>query len=121
MANVLRQELGPNVILFGNEACEGYIHGWPKIPASLDYISCDIYNVTNGTAEAETIIQFYDRLLLPRLHAHQQALLVPGTFACETGIGVTRNQSSQTQMVLHKLERLQEYAQSQPKIGGFCE
>jgi hypothetical protein len=64
-------------------------------------------------------MSYYDKYIIPKLHPHQQALLVPGTFACSTGIGVTQNQSSQTDMVMQKLEGLQQYALAQPKIGGF--
>ena len=47
-----------------------------------------MYNVTDGRGEAEQIISYYKRFL-PKLHPHQRALLVPGTFACSTGHGVT--------------------------------
>ena len=77
------------------------------------------HTVAQGKGEAEKIIAYYNKYILPKLHPHQQALLVPGIFACSTGIGVTQNRSSQTAMVMEKLEALQEYALGQPKIGGF--
>ena len=119
VATVLRQELGPKVKLLANDACSPPgPAGWATIPAALDYISCDVYNVTSGAGEADKIIEYYDRFL-HKLHPHQQALLVPGTFSCSTGIGVTENRSSQTAMVLQKLEALSAYAATNPKIGGF--
>ena len=89
VANVLREELGPTVTLLANDACSPPgPAGWPTIPAALDFLSCDVYNVTDGRGEAEQIISYYKRFL-PKLHPHQRALLVPGTFACSTGRGVT--------------------------------
>ena len=120
VANVLRHELGSKVKIFSNDACSPPgPQSWPTIPKALDYISCDVYNVTSGRGEADKIIDYYTKYIIPKLHPHQQALLVPGTFSCETGIGITQNQSSQTAMVLQKLEMLHQFALGQPKIGGF--
>jgi hypothetical protein len=48
VANILRQELGPKVKLLSNDACSPPgPESWPTIPAALDYISCDVYNVTS--------------------------------------------------------------------------
>lgn len=119
VANVLRQQLGPNVKLLANDACTPPgPASWPTIPSALDYISCDVYNVTSGRGEAEQIIDYYERFL-PKLHDHQQALLVPGTFACSTGIGATENRTTQADMVLEKLQTLEEWAGRKPQIGGF--
>ena len=119
VATVLREQLGPKVKLLANDACTPPgPAGWPTIPPALDYISCDVYNVTSGAGEAAEIIKYYSRFL-GKLHPHQQALFVPGTFSCSTGRGVTANHSSQTAMVLQKLEMLSTYAATTPKIGGF--
>ena len=116
VAAILRRELGAKVKLLSNDACSPPgPRSWPTIPAELDYISCDVYNVTSGTGEAEQIIAYYESFIA-KLHPHQQVLFVPGTFACETGIGSTENRSSQSDMVLHKLERLHSYAIAHPKV-----
>ena len=112
--------LGLGFKILSNDACSsGVFLSWLMIPVALDYISCAVYNVTSGAGEAEKIIAYYEKYIVPKLHPHQQALLVPGTFACETGIGTTQNCSSQATMVLQKLELLQQYAWRQLKVGGF--
>eukprot|EP01052_Picozoa_sp_SAG31_P045574 SAG31_NODE_8378_length_1463_cov_1.504399_1_plen_364_part_00 len=119
VANMLRQQLGPAVKLVLNDACGALgPASWPTIPAALDYIGCDVYNVTSGRGEAEQIIAYYLQYLA-KLRSHQQLLLVPGTFACSTGIGVTQNATSQAAMVLQKLEALEEWAKHTPQVGGF--
>ena len=119
VADLLRKQLGPVVKLVLNDAC-GVLGpaGWPMIPTALDYISCDVYNVTNGRGEAEQIIAYYQQFLA-KLRNHQQLLLVPGTFACSTGIGATQNSTSQAEMVLQKLEVLTAWAKRTPTVGGF--
>ena len=119
VANVLRVQLGPAVKLVLNDACGVFgPAGWPAIPAALDYISCDVYNVTDGRGEAEQIIAYYQQFMA-KLHRHQQVLLVPGTFACSTGIGTTQNSTTQANMVLQKLEVLEAWAKRTPQVGGF--
>ena len=67
VANLLRKELGTKVKLILNDACGMFgPAGWPTIPAALDYISCDVYNVTDGRGEAEQIIDYYEHFL-PKL------------------------------------------------------
>ena len=119
VADLLRKQLGPAVKLVMNDACN--VLGpasWPTIPTALDYISCDVYNVTNGRGEAEQIIAYYQQFMA-KLRNHQQLLLVPGTFACSTGIGATQNSTSQAEMVLQKLEVLEAWAKRTPQVGGF--
>ena len=48
-----------------------------------------------------------------------QVLLVPGTFACSTGIGVTQNRTTQSAMVLRKLEALEEWASRTAQVAGY--
>ena len=74
--------------------------------------------MTSGRGEAEQIITYYQQFLA-NLRSHQQLLLVPGTFACSTGIVVTQNSTSQAEMVLQKLERLEAWAKRMPHVGGF--
>ena len=119
VASLLRKQLGPTVKLVLNDACGVFgPAGWPTIPAALDYISCDVYNVTDGRGEAEQIIGYYEQYL-SKLHNHQKVLLVPGAFACSTGIGVTQNRTTQAGMVLEKLEVLEAWAARTPQVGGF--
>ena len=69
-------------------------------------------------AEAEQIIAYYQQFLA-KLRDHQQLLVVPGTFACSTGIGTTQNSTSQDGMVLQKLDVLEAWAKRTPQVGGF--
>ena len=59
VVNIIRAELGQKVVLLHNDACAPPgPHGWPTIPAALDLIGCDVYNVTSGAGEAAEIIAY---------------------------------------------------------------
>eukprot|EP00966_Prymnesium_polylepis_P213181 4937626-Prymnesium_polylepis.1 len=64
------------------------MQSWPAfadggVPASLDAIFVDFYDEhnTDGAAEVAKKRDFYAKQIFPRLHAHSQALFVPGIFA----------------------------------------
>lgn len=72
VAKELRAGLGPQALLVVNDCAhsytwEGGAYGWPAIPAEIDLVSADVYNATNGTAEAAEIIAFYERFIIPML------------------------------------------------------
>lgn len=60
------------------------------LPATYDlivrvasvYIVDDEHN-TDGMAEVTKNKDFYHKTIYPKLHAHQQALFVPGVFGCD--------------------------------------
>lgn len=66
VARALRAELGPSVLLLANDCGHSYTweggkYGWPSIPPELDLVSADLYNASDGEAEAHEIIAFYVR------------------------------------------------------------
>lgn len=79
-----RAVLGPDAILYTNECHE--LASWDAVPADLDLISIDAYAGylpgTKGTAEVALVRTFYETVLYPKMQPHQQAMLVPGYFAC---------------------------------------
>ena len=94
VARELRAGLGPDVLLVANDCAHSYTwsggaFGWPAIPPEVDLVSADVYNFTNGTAEALEVIAFYERFIIPKLQPHQQALFCPGTFGCGPKFGLS--------------------------------
>jgi hypothetical protein len=84
VAKTLRQLLGPTAILYLNECAIS--HEWEfsgPIPADLDYVSVDLY-ANLGVTEVADAKTFYEKNVLPKLAPHQQAIVMPGTFACST-------------------------------------
>jgi hypothetical protein len=122
VARTLRQELGPKVLLLANDCGHDYTwskgpYGWPSIPPELDLVSADLYNASDGDAEAHEIIIFYERYVIPKLRGSQQAVFVPGTFGCGPKFGTSF--AEQQAQVVAKLDVLFEYAKRNPKTGGF--
>jgi hypothetical protein len=110
------------VLLLANDCGHDYTwskgpYGWPSIPPELDLVSADLYNASDGDAEAHEIIIFYERYVIPKLRGSQQAVFVPGTFACGPNFGTSF--AEQQAQVVAKLDLLFEYAKQNPKIGGF--
>eukprot|EP00039_Didymoeca_costata_P017189 m.316582 g.316582 ORF g.316582 m.316582 type:complete len:292 (-) comp16504_c0_seq12:223-1098(-) len=123
VADLLRQTLPTNAILYTNECSE--MEKWPSVPSSLDYISIDFYDEknTNGSAEVAKNKDFYNNVIFPKLQPHQGVLLVPGIFAsdpvhCEAN-GVKCPLGPQADQVVIKLKEMFSWAQEETRIAGF--
>jgi hypothetical protein len=120
VATALRGMLGPSAILYTNE-CANY--DITEVPKDLDLISVDVYDgFKAGQSGAEEVVaakNMYAKVL-PKLHAHQQALLVPGTVGCgnqSTGGEIQRDQSDA--LVSTKLQNYFEWMKVEKRIGGI--
>lgn len=104
----------------------------PKIPASIDLISLDMYcPVTcskmaacqsdgkyDPAAEVNWVRPFYEKVLVPRLQPHQQLFVVPGTFG---DWNRTRSPPVDQQQldIVRKLDAYWNWAQREPLIVGM--
>merc|ERR1712217_164319 len=88
------------------------------VPAGLDAISIDLYDEhnTDGPMEVESVKVFLHRHMYPKLHPHQQALLVPGIFASDPLHCIAHNVScpleNQSKQIVSKLELYFEFAKN---------
>eukprot|EP01052_Picozoa_sp_SAG31_P040695 SAG31_NODE_5959_length_2241_cov_1.092904_1_plen_445_part_00 len=122
---------GP-VVVYANEAlkvCD------PKrgntswlLPASIDLFSVDVYS-SGGLAEVGAVKAAVETCVLPRLRPNQSAMLVPGIFGnsgLPLGQGGCRGLNKYGQPAYAQnetaavLQGLFEWAQTQPRIAGFC-
>jgi hypothetical protein len=113
----LRALLGPNAILYTNECANRDI---TDVPPELDLISVDVYGGylpgSNGTDEVIAAKAMYD-IIFPKLHPHQQVMLVPGTFAC--GNLSFFPLEAQAQNVVAKLQGYFDWAKADKRVAGF--
>jgi hypothetical protein len=79
----------------GNSSSVWFPRYWPHVPASLDFVSVDVYCYYDGgrcssaecpggasdTCEVTTAKHFYEQYIFPKLSPHQRVWLVPGLFA----------------------------------------
>ena len=59
----------------------------------------------------------YNNILFPKLHDHQQVLLVPGTFACSNLTYFALD--DQAKNVVDKMEGYFKWAKAEKRIAGF--
>eukprot|EP01046_Picozoa_sp_COSAG06_P037036 COSAG06_NODE_4140_length_4533_cov_3.136446_7_plen_87_part_00 len=59
----------------------------------------------------------YNNILFPKLHGHQQVLLVPGTFACSNLTYFALD--DQAKNVVDKMEGYFKWAKAEQRIAGF--
>jgi hypothetical protein len=98
-----------------------------RIAPDFDLFSVDAYQwdytqPTIGAAEAAEIKALYLTTILPKMAAHQQIMLVPGTFGCSNQSVVGRAApllTAQSDNVVAKLQGLFEWAKTEPRVGGF--
>ena len=112
--------LGPSALLYTNECANGDIK---EVPADLDLISVDVYDGfkagQSGAEEVAAAKKMYDKIF-DKLHGHQQAVLVPGTFGCANysqGGGLPLAESDA--QVATKLEGYFEWMKADKRLGGI--
>ena len=100
-----------------------------KVPASVDWVSCDTYedptvskspwpwDPSTSIPEADAVKIIAHRFIVPKLHDHQQVLLVPGTFACSNLTYFALD--GQAKNVVDKMEGYFKWAKAEKRIGGF--
>lgn len=119
VATKLRTLLGPSAVLYTNECAINYID---KVPADLDLISMDVYDGyspgSNGTDEVNRAMKLYSDVIFPKLHEHQQVMLVPGVFGCTNTDYMPFETMSKN--LVDKLEGYWSWAQRDQRIAGFC-
>jgi hypothetical protein len=112
----------------------GRYRSWIRgsLPASLDIISVDNYELTNSTrlfedpwylAEPRENRKFYQEFVYPTLAPHQRVLLVPGLYGnlSETS-GISANPAAvavQDGRLTLKMEEYWKWAQEDPLVIGF--
>ena len=72
---------------------------------------------SKGTDEVTQAQAMYNNILFPKLHDHQQVLLVPGTFACSNLTYFALD--DQAKNVVDKMEGYFKWAKSEKRIAGF--
>ena len=116
-AEKLRKLLGPVAILYTNECANQYIK---EVPAALDLISVDVYAGdtpgSKGTDEVVAAKAMY-QIIFPKLHSHQQVMLVPGTYACSNLSYFPLDE--QAKNVVDKLDGYFDWAKANKRIAGF--
>lgn len=90
------------------------------MPAEFDLISVDVYAGykpgSQGMDEVAAAKKMYD-IIFPKLHDHQKAMLVPGTFACSNLTYFPLD--AQAKNLVDKLEGYFAWAKSDNRIAGF--
>ena len=91
-----------------------------EIPPAFNLISVDTYaGFTPGSSGLDEVKQakaMYD-IIFPKLHPHQQAMLVPGTFACSNLSYFPLDDQAKNNV--EKLEGYFSWAKQEKRIAGF--
>ena len=91
-----------------------------EIPPALSIISVDTYaGFTPGSSGLDEVKQakaMYD-IIFPKLHPHQQVMLVPGTFACSNLSYFPLDDQAKNNV--EKLEGYFSWAKQEKRIAGF--
>eukprot|EP01050_Picozoa_sp_SAG11_P002179 SAG11_NODE_106_length_16423_cov_51.220840_10_plen_205_part_00 len=90
---------------------------WPSVPAGLDFISANVYNV--GAKEAAIAKQHYEHYLFPRLQPHTKVFLVPGLYGPNGTAHDPAALHSQDLALTAKLRAHLAWAQSDGRIAGL--
>jgi hypothetical protein len=127
VADKLRSLLGPRnqsaPFLYLNENAK--MKFWPMVPASIDYISMDRYDIgnVNATYEIRATQEFYFGHVYPKLYPHQGVFVIPGIYGNDP-VNCQKNNVScpledQAVQVVSKLEQYFAWAQQDDRIVGF--
>ena len=95
-----------------------------KVPASVDWVSCDTYedptvskspwpwDPSTSIPEADAVKIIAHRFIVPKLHDHQQFVVVPGLFG-------NRSDAWTDGFLTDKMQRYWSWAQSDARCAGF--
>lgn len=135
VADALRAAL-PSVIRIYTNECSHTLQGcykstckdewaWPRVPASLDWISADLYNAGNsdGAEEVATVQREYRNVIYPKLSPRQGVLIVPGVYAnspeqCSEYL-LRCPVAAQEEQVVRKLRGFLDWARNDTRVVGF--
>lgn len=96
---------------FNNPDYPGYM---TVVPAGLDYISIDTYDLSDPAAEAGQAVDFYNEYIFPKMASHQLALVVPGTFG-----NSSESVASQDPLLTKKMQLYWNWVQNETRIVGL--
>jgi hypothetical protein len=90
VAEYIRSRIGDTALISLNECGGGRSFKPPfgigaLLPAAIDVISIDTYDLHNGTHEVLQAQEFYETTVFPRLRPHQSAFVVPGIVGASVG------------------------------------
>eukprot|EP01084_Bolivina_argentea_P262873 444732_1 len=121
----IRGAAGNDIYIYENECFDSFYpnrtFSWKSIPDGLNWVSGDYYDMTDGTNEYLTVKQIYTEFVFPMLKKtkygyNQQAVFVPGVFACNTSQDVMDENSKE---IVIALNDMYSWAQNEPKLAGF--
>merc|ERR1712137_195063 len=101
----------------GNECANPHI---TEVPPAFDLIGVDTYaGYTPGSSGSDEVGKAREifGVIFPKLHAHQQVMLVPGTFACSNTTYFPLD--AQARNVVEKLDGYFSWAKNDTRVGGF--
>jgi hypothetical protein len=97
-----------------------------KVPASVDWVSCDNYQdpTTNQTgpwpwdpsptvSEATTKRYIAEHHIYPKLHPHQKVVMLPGLFG-------NRSDAWTDDWLVKKVQEYWVWGKEDPRVAGFC-
>ena len=140
VADFVRAQVGPDVTLWTNEGVSAFTRAPTapsyigRVPAALDLVSLDSYNVSDPVAEAAQTAALYEKYIFPRLAGpHQRVMFVPGTVGCipgstfpygPKGRKISWGQCNtslevQGQRQAAKMAAYFAYALGEPRVAGF--
>ncbi len=114
-----------NTCLYGDASSCDLVSRWAAVPASIDLVSVDLYDLRDddGRREVARARSFYERYLYPKMGAHQRAIGVPGTFASDPAGCAAKNVScplaAQAAQVVAKLDGYFAWGTSDARLVGY--
>eukprot|EP01052_Picozoa_sp_SAG31_P014191 SAG31_NODE_873_length_11325_cov_34.061197_4_plen_330_part_00 len=130
VADSLRSVMGPNALLYENDAFHKGLIEMPRVPVSLNFFSADGCYGWSCPFDGPTGLRTaYEQHILPKLAPNQSAFVVPGTYECDSSTmeapGHARwrcipGNTSYDKYVASKIDEFTAWAASEPRIAGMC-
>ena len=122
VAEYTRSRIGPTALIYLNECGGGNSWTGPgsigkQVPAAIDIISIDTYDLHNGTHEVIKARTFYESTVFPRLRPHQSAFVVPGLVG--SSVGHAKPGADEDRQNLVKLNGYYEWAKADKRVTGL--
>ena len=122
VAEYTRSRIGPTALIYLNECGGGNSWTGPgsigkQVPAAIDIISIDTYDLHNGTHEVIKARTFYESTVFPRLRPHQSAFVVPGLVG--SSVGHAKPGAEEDRQNLVKLNGYYEWAKADKRVTGL--